>query len=447
MLPAFAGTDRFRVLRQLGAGGFGVVYEVVDRERDATVALKVLRRADPEHLYRLKQEFRALAEISHPNLVSFYELLSDNGRWFFTMELVSGTDFVGFVRGIVPVPRLAETKTTDSVSRATRQIDDVDPAADAPTAALSDAATPPTLPAVVAQSGLDFARLRQALKQLGHGLTYLHSLGKLHRDIKSANVMVTPEGRVVLLDFGLVMDRDAEISDPAMNVAGTLEYMAPEQFGGDGPHPAADWYAVGVLMFRALTARYPFNGNAMEMWNAKQRQAPPQAREFVPGLPEDLNALCRDLLAKEPARRPTGDQFLARLGASAPTLSIVYPVSAASRAPFVGRQAELRALESAYAAGKAGQATTVYLHGTSGIGKTALVRHFLEDLQRRDEDTLVFAGRCYEQESVPYKALDSLVDALSQYLRERPPSEVESVLPRDIADAGRSHIRVSTRAQ
>jgi len=95
---AFAGTERFALVRRLGQGGFGVVYEAIDRSRGTSVALKVLRHAEGTPLYRFKREFRALADIAHPNLVTLHELLTDGWHWFFTMELVRGTPLVSFLR-------------------------------------------------------------------------------------------------------------------------------------------------------------------------------------------------------------------------------------------------------------------------------------------------------------------------------------------------------------
>src|SRR6266498_47933 len=94
----FIGTDRFRIRRRLGSGGMGVVYEAHDSQTDKVVALKALTRTEPSHISRFKNEFRSLADVSHPNLVSLYEFMSDGAYWFFTMELVQGVNFLEYVR-------------------------------------------------------------------------------------------------------------------------------------------------------------------------------------------------------------------------------------------------------------------------------------------------------------------------------------------------------------
>src|SRR5262249_4525206 len=94
----FTGTDRFRVRGRLGAGAFGTVYEAFDQETKTTVALKLLEKCLPDSLFRFKREFRTLVNTRHENLVHLYELISDGERWFFTMEMIDGVDFIEYIR-------------------------------------------------------------------------------------------------------------------------------------------------------------------------------------------------------------------------------------------------------------------------------------------------------------------------------------------------------------
>mgnify|MGYP000858801704 FL=1 len=147
----------FDLLRTLGAGAMGQVYEAVDTRTGQRVALKMLFDIDPASVYRLKREFRRMADTVHENLVTLYELHNVNSTWFFTMELLSGVSLK---------------------------------------AALQDA------------ERCDFKGLRGLLRQLAHGVHALHRAGRIHRDLKPSNVLVTPEGRLVILDFGLVNEID-----------------------------------------------------------------------------------------------------------------------------------------------------------------------------------------------------------------------------------------------
>src|SRR5206468_12472715 len=98
IMQTFAGQGRFELLREIGAGGMGIVYEALDRDLKTRVALKTIRTLDATALYRFKKEFRSLAELSHANLLPLYELVADGDSWFFTMELVQGVDFFTYVR-------------------------------------------------------------------------------------------------------------------------------------------------------------------------------------------------------------------------------------------------------------------------------------------------------------------------------------------------------------
>ncbi len=430
----FRGTSRFAITRRIGEGGFGVVYEAFDRERQLTLALKTLQRFNADALYLFKREFRALADLSHRNLVSLYELLADGDQWFFTMELVRGGSFIEWVR--TPAPSLATSATTAS-----------EPLKPAPHIATPEEVTRDLSNAsgdldsegpgeAAVAIGPDVPRLREALAQLCTGLLTLHEAGKLHCDIKPSNVKVTDEGRVVLLDFGLV----AELGSPApaassdLPIVGTPSYMSPEQARGARLTDATDWYSVGVMLYEALTGRPPFKGSFVEMQELKQREELRYPREIVADLPDDLAMLCRDLLRRDPKLRLNGHEILRRLGreSARPAVPHAGATGDSTRQPLVGRESHLASMREAFAAAQAGRAMTVYVHGASGMGKTVLVRHFLDEVQSEHPEAVVLMGRCYEQESVPYKALDQLIDGLSQYLTQLPVDQAAALLPDEI---------------
>ncbi|WP_437984535.1 serine/threonine-protein kinase [Sorangium sp. So ce117] len=431
---------RFSIGRRLGEGAFGAVYEAQDRERGARVALKSLHRLDPLALYRFKREFRALSEVVHPNLVALHELFSEDEQWFFTMDLIEGIDFLSSVRG--SSARGARGASAPSPTAPSLAQDDPDatepdlsaawPHPGAGDAGRDPAAAPPPR----------WGPLRSALLQLAQGLAALHAAGKLHRDLKPSNVLVTREGRVVILDFGLVAELSgASVDQSGSHIAGTPAYMAPEQAKAGSLTPACDWYAVGVMLHEALTGRRPFEGGALDVILRKQVEEPPPPSALAPGIPEDLDALCAELLRRAPGERPTAPEVLRRLlppsgdargSAGAPPLAEARPgPPAGSVAPFVGRQRHIDALRGAFERARGGRATTLHIHGASGTGKTALVRRFLDDRARAD-DAVILEGRCYERESVPYKAVDSLIDALSRHLSRLPRLEAAELMPRDV---------------
>jgi hypothetical protein len=407
----FGGTARFEIVRRLGAGGMGVVYEALDREHGAHVALKTLRSFDAGTILHIKQEFRALEGLQHPNLVQLGDLIEEGGRWFFTMELVRGVDFLSHVR---PLGYKTEDEPTSvAVARVRARIAEAlsgEPRSDRE-----------PLPA------LDEGRLRASLAQLARGLAALHSADKVHRDIKPSNILVTPSGRVVLLDFGLVTNTAPRHLTGDESLRGTVGYMAPEQARLGRIGAQADWYAVGVLLYFALCGRLPFEGTATEILMRKQRESPPPPGAMASGVPGDLEALCVDLLRIDAGARPTGDDVLRRLALHGDRGRASWAPPSTGRASFVGRRAELALLGEAFAEARAGALVVVRVLGESGVGKTALVRRFGDEAAA--EGALVLSGRCTERELVPYKAVDGVVDALSQHLTALPPEIAASLLP------------------
>jgi serine/threonine protein kinase len=430
----FSSTDRFVIERRLGAGGMGVVYQAYDRQRNDHVALKTFRDLDPAAIYYIKQEFRTLADVSHPNLVSLYELISEGEQLFFTMQLLQGVDFLSYVWSSGPAADVASDG-----ERSSSVAGDAETVAYVPRGGTHDPSRLTNLERPVLGPRLRFNldRLRGALKQLVEGVCALHHAGKVHRDIKPSNIFVTQDHRVVLLDFGLATELAAQADETAgpHGVIGTALYMSPEQAAGMPATSASDWYCVGVVLYQALTGRLPFSGTNSRVLGKKQVSDPRPPKEFAPGIPEDLNALCVDLLSRNPAGRPTGEQVRRRTGNLPPDPAESTGIARGGTVPFVGRQQHLEVLSDAYASLQEGRTTVVFVHGRSGTGKSMLVERFLESL--RHDDAVVLAGRCYEQESVPYKALDSLVDALSHYLLRLPHVQVEALLPRDAAALAR----------
>jgi serine/threonine protein kinase/predicted ATPase len=412
--------NRFAIETTLGSGGMGVVYAAWDRRVERRVALKTFHEISGDAVYRIKNEFRALADIHHENLVRLDELHFEEGRWFFTMELVSGESFRSYVSPgsdvVAPVlaPAASGTLTATAI----------------PKRVLGEADTVPSVRPSEHQRGaraFDEARLRGATAQLVAGLAHLHDLGRVHCDVKPSNVLVTKEGRVVLLDFGLarLWNNDGTSSATHGKVEGTIAYMAPEQAAGERPSPAADLYAVGAMLYESLAGRLPFEGSIVQVLAEKQRSAPP--RRFAPNVPEDLASLAMDLLERDPKARPTCDQVIERLGASAPVMS--GPRSTGEI--FVGRTKELRALERSFDESR-GALRSVFVRGQAGVGKSALARTFAAQARMRN-GAVVFASRCHEQEALPLKAVDGIVDDLSHHLLASSEVDAALAIPREIA--------------
>lgn len=415
---SFKPSERFTLLRRVGAGGMGLVYEAYDQERKVRVALKTLSRLDPERLYLFKQEFRALADITHPNLAKLYELISEDGEWYFTMEFVDGRNLLEFAWQRPPeaIPTPGRDSGTDTT-----------PTASLSTVPLGVVARPKLMgPLRRTERRASFDSIRSVLRQMVDGINFLHGAGKLHRDIKPSNIMVTDEGHVVLLDFGLISEILQNTPKTGF-ISGTVAYMPPEQAVGAPLTEAADWYAAGCTLYEVLTGRLPFEGDDEAIIKAKLGTDPPSPQSVMPGIPPDLAQLATDLLRRLPEERPPGSEIVRRVGGP-PDAQAEPELRPALQTLLVGREHHLEQLRRFLSTAESRKPVLTFVHGPSGFGKTALIDAFLDELSRNNRG-LVLRGRCYEQESVPYKAFDSLVDSLVRYLQTLPEEERETVLP------------------
>lgn len=362
---------RFELERRLGGGGFGTVYRALDHELGGHVALKVMSGAKARDLFLFKQEFRGLAELRHENLIRLHELHQVSDLWFFTMELVDGVPFDRFVRP---------------------------------------------------GGALDPARLRDALRQLFRALHHLHGHGRVHRDIKPQNVLVDTRGRVVVLDFGLAVETDAVGRGLVPgHGAGTRRYLAPENLTGGPLGPAADLYAVGVILADALVGRTATPGELLGQDGLQDG--------------DELVALARRLLSAAPEHRGSALAALTMLGRHTTALQLAAVGSEAIG--ILGREAELARLQAAWAARSDGRARVVIVEGPSGVGKSALVDLFVQTLLAEADPLTptpwVLRGRCHAEEAVPHKLLDGLVDQLASELSALPDDTREAKRPTAVA--------------
>ena len=256
---------RFDVRGVLGRGANGIVYRVHDRDTGREVALKTLVSPDVEQVYHLKGEFRSLAKIAHPNLVQLEELVVTDDACFFTMELVDGTTLSAWASAL-PASEKVE-------------------------------------------------RLKGVALQLAAGIAALHDAGKLHRDIKPTNILVAQDERAVLVDFGLCTELRL-VERRRNDLVGTLLYMAPEQAWGKPLSRAADWYALGAVLYEAVAGRLPFEEEGARLVFAKEK-VPPIPDAISPDAMPLLD-LARALMDPFPDRRPQPAAIFAALGAGAP---------------------------------------------------------------------------------------------------------------------------------
>jgi serine/threonine-protein kinase len=246
---------RYRIIRKLGAGGMADVYLAEDQELGRQVAIKILNdrhAVDDSFIERFRREAKNAAGLSHPNIVSIYDRGEAEGTYYIAMEYLDGRSLKELIVGRGPAPiKLA----------------------------------------------IDYAR--QVLAAVG----FAHKHGIVHRDIKPHNVLVGPEGRLKVTDFGIARSGASQMTEVG-SIIGTAQYLSPEQARGAPVDQTSDLYSVGVVLYEMLTGQVPFTGDTpLEIAMKHLSEVPRPASELRPEVPHDLDSVVLRALAKDPAER------------------------------------------------------------------------------------------------------------------------------------------------
>jgi serine/threonine-protein kinase len=262
-----AGTllnNRYQLLERIGTGGMADVYRARDLMLERTVAIKILHETysnDKAFQDRFRQEARAAANLSHPNIVTVHDFGFDHDQLFIVMEHIPGKDLKTILRqrGRYPVEE--------------------------------------AIPLIV---------------QACAGIGYAHRAGLVHCDIKPHNMIVTPDGRLKVTDFGIARALSTIMPDERADVVwGSPQYFSPEQAVGEAPSPASDVYSLGVVLYEVLTGALPFTApTSEELARMHLEEDPIPPSEYVPDIPKALEEIVLKVLSKEPAARyRTADQL------------------------------------------------------------------------------------------------------------------------------------------
>jgi len=288
----------FRLLERLGAGGMGIVYRAHEESLDREVALKLVR---PEQLYfgdaraRFQREVMVVARLNHPGIVPVYSIGEENGLPFFVMERIHGATLAQILGAL-------KDRDVEALSGS-----DLALALEGLVGEQAPSERPPLFSGTWEQTCLRVAR------EVAEALTHAHRLGVLHRDIKPSNVMITPEGRVMLLDFGLSSEEGAERLTRTGSAVGSLPYMAPELFDGSAASRASDVFGLGAMLFELLTFQLPIAFKSPADLRARilagevRRLRPLNAR-----VSWESETVCLKALERETARRYVSTEDVAR---------------------------------------------------------------------------------------------------------------------------------------
>jgi len=284
----------FLVVREIGRGGMGIVYEAVQQSLGRHVALKVLSLPGLLHdsrLERFRREARAAARLQHGHIVPVYDYGTHEGTYYYTMQFVPGQSLD------LVISQLRKSRSSDT-HEIKRQADEKTPPSDTCATSLSDTEFSTT----VGRREF-YRRVARIGLQAAEALAYAHSEGVLHRDIKPSNLLLDAKANIWITDFGLAQLEGADELTHSGDFVGTLRYMAPERLEGCSDR-RSDLYSLGVTLYELLTLQpfFPHHSRA-ELLKRIVEDAPQSPRRINPTIPVDLETVVLKAIAKDQAAR------------------------------------------------------------------------------------------------------------------------------------------------
>jgi tRNA A-37 threonylcarbamoyl transferase component Bud32 len=374
--------QHYKILRELGQGGMGAVYEAKDTRLGRRVAVKCLLRdavQDRTSVERFTREAQTASALNHPSIVTIHDIVETDKQSYIVMELIKGRTLRRWIADERPLE--------ESVG---------------------------------------------IVLQVAEALSVAHGAGIVHRDLKPENIMIREDGYAKILDFGLAkLASQTKLTREGMTV-GTVAYMSPEQARGEDIDDRTDVWALGVILYELLAGRPPFSADHEQavLYNILNTTPGPVAGDKR-NVPSGLESLVMKMLEKDAGSRPSAEEVVGALSKSeaAPVVTGEVSTWAESAATMVGRVDQEVQMRSVFDIAAQGNARLLCITGEPGIGKSTLTQDFLGQLRNETEPCLIARGRCSER-LAGTEAYLPLLEVLESLLRNSHGGQVAETMKR-----------------